>query len=289
MHENIDVSIVIVTWNSEDEITDCVNSIEENTKDINYEIIIVDNYSSDNTPGIISSLADKFSNLSYYLNKENSGYSRGNNLGISYAKGRNVLLLNPDTKLTDNSVKMLSDKLDGNENYAAIAPKLLNRDGSIQKSCRTFPTYFDMFCQMSLLAYIFPKSRVFNRWKTNYFNHNEETIVSQPMAAALMFRNSFLGKVKGFNVKYYMFFNDVELCKKVYEGGHQILFYPDAKVIHKKGASVYKDREKMIKVWNTDCVEYFKNNFDNPLKQKLLSTGLKISSYFRILKYKLLK
>jgi len=290
MRDNIDLSVIIVTWNSEGEIIDCLNSIVENAGSLSYEIIIVDNNSTDNTREVIITFAEKkFQRLKLISNNENSGFTKGCNTGINESSGKNILLLNPDTKILDSAQEKLLLKLNSDDNTAAIAPQLLNEDSTIQMSCRTFPRYFDMFCELSLLSLFFPGSKTFARWKMNYFSHNDEAAVDQPMAAALMMKRKILDQVGNLDERYLMFFNDVDLCRKIQDKGYKIIFYPDAKMIHEKGASIYKDRARMIKLWNDDCLSYFKKHNYNLFLYNWLSINLKLSGYLRILFYKLKK
>lgn len=288
--KDTEVSIIIVTWNSEDEILECVNSIIGNTEDLNYEVIIIDNKSTDKTAEILkSNYEEKSDFIKLIFNETNTGYTKANNQGIETASGKNILLLNPDTKITDDSIRKLNQKLNENKKRGGIAPQLLNEDLSIQKSCRTFPRYFDMFCEMSLLSKIFPDSELLSNWKMNYFSHNEERVVEQPMAAALMIKKSIVDEIKNFDERYSMFFNDVDLCRKIKNAGYNILFYPDAKIIHQKGVSIYKDRVRMIKVWNEDCLKYFKKYHYNFIFYNLLFLSLKVTGFLRITFYKLTK
>ena len=121
----------------------------------------------------------------------------------------------------------------------------------------------------------------------NYFDHNHERRVDQPMAAALMVKKNVIGEIDGFDQRYKMFFNDVDLCRKIYDKGSDIIFYPEAKVFHTKGVSIYKDRERMIRVWTDDCLSYFKKNNYNFLVYSFLWISLKLSVILRILLYKL--
>ena len=290
MPDHTILSIVIVTWNSEKEIGDCLGSIIENTKDLNYEIIIVDNNSSDRTADIISeTAAEKFHRLKVILNTDNKGFTIACNQGILSSSGENVLFLNPDTKITGQALKILLVKLSESVTTGAAAPQLLNEDRTIQKSCRTFPDYFDMFCEFTLLTYFFPKSILFSNWKMNYFSHDVERKVEQPMAAALMVKRKVLNEIGNFDERYKMFFNDVDLCRKIYDKGYSILFCPDSKIIHEKGVSIYKDRERMIRIWNEDCLRYFKKYNNNILLYSWLFVNLKISGFLRILFYRIRK
>ena len=278
---NILLSVIIVTWNSEAEIEHCINSIIHHNVNIPVEIIVVDNGSKDKTRSILKNYSVQTDFVKIILNDDNKGYTLANNQGINEARGEFVLLLNPDTKITDGALEKMIEFLLVSSNAGAIAPQLLNKDYTIQKSCRTFPTYWDMFCELFLLSKILPMSETFAGWKMNYFNHNELAEVEQPMAAALMIKKNVLDKVKGFDERYKMFFNDVDLCKSIVDAGYKIYFYPESKIFHIKGASIYKDRKNMLRVWNDDCIKYFKKYYNNFLLTPLLSLGLKLSLPFR--------
>ncbi len=290
MPDKTELSIIIVTWNSENEISKCLTSIIENTKGLNYEIVIVDNNSSDRTLNKIGEISEgKFHKIKVILNNENKGFTKACNQGILSSEGENILFLNPDTKITGDSLKNLYYKLNSSESFGAAAPQLLNEDNTIQKSCRTFPDYFDMFCEFSLLTYIFPDSIIFSNWKMNYFSHDEERTVEQPMAAALMVKRKVLKEIGNFDERFIMFFNDVDICRKIYDKGYFIVFYPAAKITHEKGVSIYKDRVRMIRIWNEDCLSYFKKHNKNYLLYGWLFISLKVSGFLRILFYRLTK
>lgn len=286
------VSVVIVTWNSSDEISGCINSIINNQNKSNFEIeiIVIDNNSTDDTKEKLEQIKkDLHGYIIMIYNKENLGFTKACNQGIEISTGENILLLNPDTEIVNNAIDKMADKLNSDESIGAIAPKLLNEDGSIQKSCRTFPEYSDMFFEMTMMSKLFPDSKTFSRWKMNYFDHDTEYKVDQPMAAALMIKKSVLDNIDNFDERYKMFFNDVDICKKIYDSGKNIIFFPEAEVIHIKGVSIYKDRVKMIRIWNKDCAEYFKKYHNNILLYNLLKAGLTLSGAVRILLYKLTK
>ena len=280
-----ELSIIIVTWNSEHEITPCVESISRNTADINTELIIIDNYSSDKTPFVLKKI--NYPNLQVYLNDENNGYTKAVNQGIKYAKGDYILLLNPDTVLSDNSLMQLTQFLKNNKGYGACAPRLINEDGTVQYSIRHFPGFRDMFFEFSLLSYIFPKSLVFGRWKMKYFDYSTDADVDQPMAAVLMIQKNVLEEVNSMDERFFMFFNDVDICRRIWETGYKIRYLSDPEIIHKKGVSVYKNRTKMIKIWDEDCIKYFTKYNQNALLLFWLKISLKISEIIRISFYKL--
>ena len=281
---NVDISIIVVTWNSEDDIPECLNSIYGRKYGFQFETIIIDNNSSDNSVNVVKNFNEmQNSDINIIENKENIGFTIACNQGIKISTGRYILFLNPDTEIIENSLELLYNKFQEENIYSAIVPKLLYKDGSIQFSCRTLPRYTDLFYEIFLFSYIFTKSKTFSRWKMNYFSHNEIAEVEQPMAAALLLKRTVLNEVQNFDESYYMFFNDVDLCKKMYDRNYKILFYPESRFIHKKGTSIYKDRARMIKAWNSDCLNYFKKHHYSFLKYNLLKIFLKLTGSIRIL------
>ncbi|MCI0448499.1 MAG: glycosyltransferase family 2 protein [Chlorobi bacterium] len=282
-----DVSVIIVSWNSEDEIKPCIDSIIDNVKNITFELIIIDNNSKDKTFELINKT--NFSNLHTYKNNENLGFTKAVNQGIKYSKGENILLLNPDTIVSECAVELMNKFLNDNTDYGACAPLMFNENGTIQNSVRNFPTYWSMFCEFSLLAYLFPKSKLFGIWKMKFYDYTKDSDVQQPMASAVMIKKTVLEKVGIMDEQFIMFFNDVDLSKKILDAGYKIRLLTAAKVFHKRGASIYKDRIKMIKTWNKDCLKYFEKHHNNSLLLLWLKISLKISEILRISYYKLFK
>lgn len=284
------VSVIIVTWNNEEDIAACADSVVMNANEsteLNAELIIIDNNSSDGTYEKLRKL--NYSNLQIYKNTENLGYTKAVNQGIKYSSGDYVFLLNPDTVLQSNVISCLSEYLKNNDAYAACTPLLMNEDRTYQYSVRNFPTYWSMNCEFYLFAYIFPKSKLFGNWKMKYFDFTKDTDVNQPMAAALMIKKSVLDKTGVMDERFKMFFNDVDLCKRIIETGKKIRFISEVNVIHKKGSSVFKDRVKMIKVWDNDCIKYFEKHHKNAFFLLWLNINLKISEIIRISFYKIFK
>lgn len=282
-----DISVIIVTWNSEKEIGACAASVINNANNHSVELIIIDNNSSDNTFNIANKTS--YSNIQTYKNPSNLGFTKAVNQGISYSKGRNILLLNPDTILAEGSLEKMNSFLEDNPVYGACAPLMLNEDGSVQKSIRNFPDYWSMFCEFSLLSFVFPGTKLFGKWKMLYFDYSADADIQQPMAAALMLKKSVLDKIQNMDERFEMFFNDVDLCKKMYDSDLKIRLLTDAKVKHEHGASIKKDKVRMIKVWDEDCIKYFGKHHPNPLLMLWLKINLKISEIFRILYHKIRK
>jgi len=287
------LTIALVTWNSEDEIAECLNTLFHSTEkipDLKLETVIVDNYSSDNTVKVIENflrVTDK--NIVFIKNDSNLGFTKGCNQAIHASTGDYVFILNPDTEIQNDAIEKLMKYLDAHDDVGVVAPQLLSSGGNIQYSCRTFPTYRDMFFEMTLLSTFFPKSKFFARWKMRYFDHKSTREVDQPMGAALLLKRKVLESVGGLDERFVMFYNDVDFCKRIHDSGFKLVFLHEARVKHIQGISVYKDRSGMIRIWNSDCLKYFKKHNNNIFLYPLLFIGIKITGFVRIIRTKLLK
>lgn len=290
MSDKCELSVIIVTWNSGNEIGDCLSSVITAAGNIRFEIIVIDNNSSDSTTEFVKSAEEKNSSpVKHIFNNDNKGFTIACNQGINNSAGNFILLLNPDTKIPENAITKLLLKLKSDAAAGAAAPQLLNIDGSVQHSCRRFPDYAGMFFEMTFLSKVFKRSKIFNRWKMGDFSHDSEADVEQPMGAALLIKSTTLKETGIFDEDFKMFFNDVDLCKRIYDKGYKIIFYPEAKFYHSKGVSIYKDRVRMIKIWNSDCLKYFRKHNYNFVLYYLLALSLQITGFLRILYYKLKK
>ncbi len=287
------LTISLVTWNSEDEIAECLNTLFHATAKIpglKLETVIVDNNSSDNTVKVIENfLRVTDQNIVFIKNNDNLGFTKACNQAVQASTGDYIFILNPDTEIMEDSIKKLIEYLDAHEDTGVVAPQLLSRGGEVQFSCRTFPTYRDMFFEMTLLATLFPKSEFFARWKMRYFDHRSTREVDQPMGAALLLKRKVLESVGGLDERFIMFYNDVDFCKRISDAGFKIVFLAEARIKHIQGISVYKDRSGMIKIWNSDCLKYFKKHNFNIFLYPMLFIGLKITGILRVIRAKILK
>ena len=279
----MNLSVVIVTWNSEEFIRNCLDSIFLSQGNFSSEVIVVDNNSSDETAKIVEQL---YPQVNLIQNKRNLGYAKANNQGMEEAGGDYILLLNPDTQLFEDSLSLMYEFMEENPSIGALGPKLLNPDKTVQASCREFPTFSTLIWEFSGLSRLFPKSRIFGRWRMGYFDFERQTETDQPMASCLMLRRAALEDVGIFDENFAMFFNDVDLCHRIKKGGWKIYFYPEAKVIHHKGASTKKAKARMIWLSHLAFYKFFKKHktgLANHLLLFLFLIPLILSAWVRIL------
>ena len=253
--DNVDskpsVSFVIVTYNSEEDISLCLNSLEPHLRDGLGEAVIIDNASKDGTFAKVRS--HDSASIAFIENDTNVGFTRAVNKGIEQSAGEFVYILNPDTQVTENSIDGLVRRLRSNTEIAAVAPQLRLPDARVQFSCRRFPTLVNVLSEMLRF-----NSRSDSKgWKMADFDHASERDVDQPAGAALMVRKSILSELGGLDERFPMFFSDVDLCKRIKDAGWRIVFCPEATVTHKGGSSVLERRSAMIVTSHISLIKYF--------------------------------
>lgn len=237
------LSIIIVTWNSEEFIKKCLESIFNSKGSIDFEVMVIDNASQDGTIKIINEFK---SEVKLICNQKNLGYAKGNNQGIEIARGEYILLLNPDVELKEKCLQLMLDFMEEHKEIDALGPQLLNLNGTIQPSGREFPDFSILLWEISGLSFLFPKSRIFGRWRIGYFDFQTSREVDQPMGSCLLLRRKILERVGVLDENFPIFFNDVDLCYRIKKSGGKLYFFPEAKTFHYKGGSTQKVKPAMI-------------------------------------------
>lgn len=239
MENPLDLSIITVNWRSVDFLRKCLASIYANTKDLEFEIIVVDNASGD---GCGEMLARKFPAVEFVQSPENLGFARANNLGFSHSSGQNLLFLNPDTEVIGAAVQVLLNALESLRDAGIVGPKLLNSDGSIQTSCiQRFPTIVNQVLDLDYLRTKFPKASL---WGTRplFEPVSAPVPVEVISGACLMIRRQIFEQVGLFTAHYFMYAEDVDLCFKAQQAGWKIYYVGQASVIHHGGGSTNAKR-----------------------------------------------
>ncbi|MEE8479189.1 MAG: glycosyltransferase family 2 protein [Candidatus Neomarinimicrobiota bacterium] len=262
------ISIIIVTYNSEKEIVNCINSLLPQLNNINDEIIIIDNDSTDDTITLINFIESK--SISLIQNNENFGYTRANNQGIKNANGDYILFLNPDTTVPNGVINNLLNEIKNDNNLGAIAPQLRCPNGKIQKSCRHFPRRRDILYESMGLSKILHNSKEFNYWKMGDFDHKKTSLVDQPAGAALLIPKKIITEIGLFDEQFPMFFSDVDLCKRIWNAGYEVQYTTNSFITHEGGASVYRKRIKMIVSSHFSFWKYF-NKYKIKLSDNVLN------------------
>ena len=266
MTSDSSIGVLIVTYNSADIIGPCLHSLH-GTSSRPLNIVVVDNSSSDRT---VDAVLHALAAVTVIPNKSNLYYAAASNQGLGQLTDPYVLLLNPDTVVPANAIDRLIDVFDTHPHAAAIAPMLTGRDGSRQSSLRELPGLDTLWYDLLGLAFLFPRSRAFGRWRMGYFDGLIERKVDQPMASCLLVRREAFDRVGLFDESYPMFFNDVDWCKRVKDACLEIWYTPDVRVSHEGGATVKKYRAKMIWMGHIAYFRYLRRLYSrNPVKLSL--------------------
>ena len=257
----IDLSITIVTYNHQDEISCCLQTLIGAIPSFQTEIFLIDNDSADQTVCIVKKLlstSSKKHRWSIICNETNKGFTRAVNQGLAQSHGKYVLILNPDTEVPVDGFQSLIEIFHKNKEAGIVSPQFRNPNGSIQPSCRRFPRHRDVIYSAIGLSWLFSKSKEINYWKMGDFDHQSQREVEQPQGAFLLARREAIEQVGFWDEQFPMFFSDVDWCRRFIQQGWKILFVPSVQIIHLKGTSIYKNRLKMIWSSHRSFYHYFK-------------------------------
>lgn len=250
----MDLSIIIVSWNTRDLLKKCLASIFAHTRNIKFEIIVVDNNSQDGSQLMIEK---DFPQVKLIRNKKNTGFAYANNQAIKESQGRYILLLNPDTELIDNSLEKIIRLNDGHNDWGVIGCKILNPDGSLQKSVRRFPQLKDQILIQLKLHHLPFFNKFLSAYLAKDFDYQKQASVDQVMGAFFLTKRELLNRLGLFDERFYLWFEEVDFCQRIKNAGFEVVYTPEINIVH-HGAQSFKqlDWRKQL-VWNHSVQHYF--------------------------------
>lgn len=243
-----DLSVVIVNWNSKEQLRTCLDTICATCGEPEPKVIVVDGASFD---GCGEMLAREYPEVDFIQSQENIGFGLCNNLGVTKVTTSRVLLLNPDTELRTGALKKLVQVLDTTPCVGVVSPRLLNTDGTLQTSCvQAFPTPLNQALDSEFLRRLFPASQL---WKTDEaFRSASPVEVEMLSGACMLLKTETFRELGGFRKEFFMYGEDVDLCFRLKAAGMKCVFVPDAEVVHHGGCSSEKQTSgfstKMMRV-----------------------------------------
>lgn len=281
------ISVIVISFNGMEFIDDCLTTVLTSLESVDSEIIVIDNRSQDGTVELIE---DKFPMVRLIKNGSNLGFARAANQGFNMSRGEYILLLNQDTRIQNQAIVKLAERIKSDSHIGTIGPKFVDFSGRLQKTCRSFPRYRDLIYAITGLSRLFSHSRVFSHWKMGWFDHESEREVDQPMGAALMIRQNVLQRLGGFDESFKIFFNDVDFCRRVREAGYVNLYYPWAVIEHFYGGTIRKMKGRMVREWHRSIFRYFRKYSRSLMSRLLLAfwgpviffSGFIRAAYYRI-------
>jgi GT2 family glycosyltransferase len=265
----ISVSIIIVNYNTAELLNDCIGSVICNTKGVDYEIIVVDN---DSEAGSVDYLTSKYTEVHFIFSDENLGFGRANNLGASYAKGKYLFFLNPDTLLLNNAIFILYEFMEVNPQAGACGGNLYKQDNTPAISFHTMSFYTREW-----------RILLNKKWPLGFNITDKPQDVSVIMGADLFIRRDIFNRLKGFDPDFFLYFEEVYLCDVVRRAGYKMISVPQARIIHLEGAAAENKSDELNK-WSYQEHWYSKFIYFRKTKGKLRMT---LIYYGHILKLKI--
>ncbi len=224
-----------MNYNVKEFLQNLIHSIKSASKNLTFEIIIVDNASSDGSPEFIK---EKFPEVKFIRNTENKGFSKANNQGLAIAQGKYLLLINPDTLVSEDTFGKMIEFFESTPSAGLAGCKILNPDGTLQLACRrSFPGPWTSFCKVTGLSSMFPKSRLFARYNLTYLDEDKTYEVDAISGSFMMMTREAYEKVGGLDEQFFMYGEDLDLCYRFQKAGYKVFYVHSTQIIHYKGES----------------------------------------------------
>lgn len=252
------ISIIIVNFKSDKELLHCLSAIEDSRAKAQYEIIVVDN----NDTRSLKSAVSLFDKIRYIKNKTNIGYGASGNIGARCANGEFLFFLNPDTFFENNCIDILIDFLQKNNNISIVAPLLLDKNKKIYPLQGTgMLTPLSATFSLSFFNTIFPNNPISRKfWLLDWSKKNPKQVEVVP-GTAFVIRKSVFDSIGGFDERFFLFFEESDLCKRVRDNGGAIWIVPSAKIVHLWGVSTARSEKDINKIFKQSRYYYFKKHF----------------------------
>ncbi len=259
MNSNLRLSVLIVTYQSEEFIAKCIESIAKHLSGIQHEVFVLDNASSDRT---VIAARSSSNHVKVISNPRNQGFSHALNLGLREARGEYILWLNPDSELLDSGLGEIMNYLDRNPRVGIAGPKIQNPDGSIQYSCRSFPNHLTAFFnRYSLFTKLFPQNRLSKKYLHTDWDRSIVHDVDWVSGACLLMRRVLLEDVGYMDERFFMYSEDVDYCLRARNLGWDIQYHPGAVILHHIGGSSRKLKSRMIIERHKSMWQYYLKHF----------------------------
>lgn len=250
----MDLSIIIINWNSKDYLRECLNSLNRSTSALDQEVVVVDNASRD---GSAQMVAAEFPQVEFIQSETNLGFSGANNRAARQAKGDCLLFLNPDTLVEGNALVNLVEALRRLPDAGIVGARLLNSDRTLQTSCvQSFPTVINQILDCNLLRRCFPRSRLWGM-AALFDASPEPKAVDAISGACLMIKRELFERLGGFDERYFMYSEDIDLAFKVRQAACKCYYVPTTTVIHHGGGSSQIARSAFSNVMLRESVYRF--------------------------------
>jgi GT2 family glycosyltransferase len=236
-----EVSIVVVNWNTRDMLRDCLHSIYDQTKNLDFEVIVIDNASVDRSKDMVKS---EYSTVILIENNRNRGFAAANNQGMAIAKGQYILLLNPDTIVLDRAIQTTIEYADQHPDVGVVGCQVWKNEYDVQMTCFPFPSATTMLIQFLGLRRMFPRSRLFGWIDYGGWERNTEREVDVVSGMYMLIRKDAIRNVGLMDEDYFVYSEESDWCYRFWKAGWRCVFIPNASIIHRDGGNKSTDLVK---------------------------------------------
>jgi len=254
-----DLSIIIVNYNTREILRRCLRSIFQQNHRVSLQVVVVDNASRDNSPGMVRK---EFPQVFLLENDRNLGFSAGNNRGLPHAQGEFILLLNSDTVVLPGTLENMVTFARRNPEAGILGCKLVRPNGELDWACRRgFPTPLVAMFKFLGFHRVFPRSRLVGRYNMTYLDPDQTYEVDSVVGAFMMIRRSVLDEVKGLDERYFMYGEDLDLCFRAKQADFRVYYVGQNQIIHIKGASSRKESFRMNYHFHRAMILFHRKHF----------------------------
>lgn len=272
------LSIIIVNYNVEYFLEQCLHSVRKACKNIECDVYVVDNNSVD---GSVEMVAEKFPEVILIANKDNPGFSKANNQAIQISKAEYVLLLNPDTVVEEDTFEKVVDFMDQHPDAGGLGVKMIDGKGNfLPESKRGLPTPAVAFYKIFGLSKLFPKSKKFAKYHLGHLNNDETHEIDVLSGAFMLMRKETLDKIGLLDETFFMYGEDIDLSYRITLGGYKNYYYPETSIIHYKGESTKKGSLNYVFVFYNAMIIFAKKHFSQK-HASIFSLLINIAIYLR--------
>jgi hypothetical protein len=257
MSDAPDLTLSIVSYHVADELRDCLSSALEAAPRHTIEVLVVDNASGPATHAVLDDF-EIDGRVRSIRNAENRGFAAANNQALRQASGRYFMLLNPDCRVLDDALSVLVEAMDADPQIGACAPQLLDEDGEVSASCRQLPTLESAFWHLSYMDKLFPNAPRIGAYMMGDFDHQEDRDVDQPQGAALLFDRKLLAEIGELDERFFLYFEEVDWCRRVLGTGRRIRFLSSSRVQHLAGRSADQVWGRAIHHFFESMIRYYR-------------------------------
>jgi GT2 family glycosyltransferase len=278
---DLDLSIVIVSHNAEKLLRRCLDSIYRYQRELAFEITVVDNCSQDRTKAMVRR---DFPQAKLLENQTNPGFSVACNQGIRSARGRYVFLLNPDTEFTAGGITRMIRFMESQPQAAICGPKMIDSQGKVQFSCRSFPSYLTAFSSgQSILNRLFPTNPLSRRYLMGDLNRSKESRVDWVSGSALLTKREVFETIGLLDERFFMYVEDVDFCLRAKQNGLLTYYFPEVTILHHIGQSTKRKRLRMQVEHHRSMYRFYSKHYSpHPLLRGAVFLAVWIRLWFTI-------